>query len=201
MSTGGRLSAEERRETVLRAALVEFARGGLEGTSTEKIAHRAGISQPYLFRLFPTKKALFVASVSLCFNRVITAFEQAAEGLEGEDAKVAMAEAYGQLIADRSLLMHQLQSYACCDDPDIRTATREGFGRLWAAVERLGGGTDDEIRQFFAYGMLWNVAAAMGLDSYDADWALICVPDKMRKTLDVGQSAAAVGARPPTPTQ
>lgn len=208
MSPGPRLSAEERRETVLRAALIEFARGGLEGTSTEKIAHRAGISQPYLFRLFPTKKALFVASVGLCFNRVITAFERAAEGLEGEDAKVAMAEAYGQLIADRSLLMHQLQSYACCDDPDIRAATRDGYGRLWAAVERLGGGTDDEIRQFFAYGMLWNVAAAMGLDSYDADWALICVPDKMRKGLNVGQAvtdAAAVGAAPadpvPTPIQ
>jgi AcrR family transcriptional regulator len=181
MSPGTRLSAGERREAVLQAALVEFARGGLEGTSTEKIAHRAGISQPYLFRLFPTKKALFVASVELCFNRVIAAFEQAAEGLEGEDAMVAMAESYGQLIADRSLLMHQLQSYASCDDPDVRDATRKGYGRLWDLVARIGGATEDEIREFFAYGMLWNVAAAMGLDSYDAGWALMCLPEKMRK--------------------
>jgi len=181
MSPVTRLSADERRTEVLRAALIEFARGGLEGTSTEKIAHRAGISQPYLFRLFPTKKALFVASVELCFNRVIAAFETAAEGLSGEEAKVAMAEAYGALIADRSLLMHQLQSYAGCDDPEVRDATRAGFGRLWEAVALLGGGTEDEIRQFFAYGMLWNVAAAMGLDSYDAPWALVCLPDEMRK--------------------
>ncbi|GAA3397328.1 TetR/AcrR family transcriptional regulator [Cryptosporangium minutisporangium] len=180
MSPGARLSADERREIVLRAALVEFARGGLDGTSTETIAHRAGISQPYLFRLFPNKKALFVATVGLCFQRVVDAFEDAAEGLAGEDAMVAMAQAYTKLISDRDLLMHQLQAYASCGDPDIRAAARDGYGRLWETVQRIGGATDDTVRQFFAYGMLWNVVTAMSLDSYDAPWARMCVPDDMR---------------------
>ncbi len=61
------MSAEERRETVLEAAVVEFAARGLAGTSAEDVARRAGISQPYLFRLFPTKKALFVALVERCY--------------------------------------------------------------------------------------------------------------------------------------
>jgi AcrR family transcriptional regulator len=184
MSPGTRLSAEERREEVLRAALVEFAKGGLEGTSTERIAHRAGISQPYLFRLFPNKKALFVASVERSFELILSTFERAADGLEGEDAMVAMGESYGQLIADRSLLMHQLQSYASCDDPEIRDATRKGYGKLWGAVTKLGGATEDEIREFFAYGMLWNVVTAMGLDDYDAEWAFMCLPQDMRAKKD-----------------
>src|SRR3954453_12202039 len=108
---GVRQTAEERRESVLRAALPEFAAGGLSGTSTEVIARRAGISQPYLFRLYSTKKALFLATVDLCFARVRTCFEQAAEGREGQDALAAMGAAYGNLLADRDLLLAQMHAY------------------------------------------------------------------------------------------
>ncbi|TQS46673.1 TetR/AcrR family transcriptional regulator [Cryptosporangium phraense] len=166
---------------VLRAAVVEFARGGLDGTSTETIAQRAGISQPYLFRLFPNKKALFVAAVERCFQQVLETFEEAAEGLAGEDAMVAIANAYGKLITDdRDLLMLQLQAYAAGNDVDVRAATRTGYGHLWQAVQRISGVDDDAIRQFFAYGMLWNTVAAMNLDEYDAPWAQMCLPDDMR---------------------
>src|SRR6266700_3589556 len=76
--TGVRMSAGERRETVLEAAVAEFALRGLAGTSTEDVARRAGISQPYLFRLFPTKKALFLALVErvsgLPFDRIVKFF-------------------------------------------------------------------------------------------------------------------------------
>src|SRR5918911_4343248 len=89
-----RLSAEERRDTVLDAALEAFAAAGYEGTSTEDIARAAGISQPYLFRLFGTKKELFKASVSRCFRRTLDAFQQAAEGLRGEDALKAIGTKY-----------------------------------------------------------------------------------------------------------
>ncbi|MFG1926296.1 TetR/AcrR family transcriptional regulator [Cryptosporangium sp. NPDC048952] len=175
-----RLSADERRKMVLQAAVTEFASGGLDGTSTETIAHRAGISQPYLFRLFPNKKALFVAAVEQCFQLVLDTFEEVTDGLAGEDAMVAMGEAYQKLLADRALLMLQMQAYSRCDDPEIRSATRDGYGRLWSTVERIGGCDQDQIREFFAYGMLMNVVAAMGLDSYDAAWAQMCLPEDMR---------------------
>src|SRR6266540_3009136 len=96
-----RLSAEERRDDVLDAALIEFAERGLEGTSTEDIARRAGISQPYLFRLFGTKKELYKASVSRCFRETLDLFQRAAEGKRGEEALTAMGEAYRTLLADR----------------------------------------------------------------------------------------------------
>ena len=169
-----RKSAEVRREEILEAAMKEFAYGGLHGTSTEKIAARAGISQPYLFRLFGTKKDLFVASSRRSFGRVLSAFQEAAEGKSGAEAMKAMGRAYDQLLADRELLLGQMQMYAACSDPEIRDATRAGFADLFRFVEQATGADPLEIRDFFAMGMLMNVAAAMDLPqicSSDDSWA------------------------------
>jgi AcrR family transcriptional regulator len=172
--TGLRMSADERRELVLEAALPEFAAGGLAGTSTEDVARRAGISQPYLFRLFPTKKALFLALLERCYQRIADAFSQAADGASGEDALAAMGDAYERLLSDRTLLLLQMQGYAACDDPEIRDAARAGFKRLWALAERLSGLPFDRIVDFFAMGMLINVAAAMDLPAVDDRWTSWC---------------------------
>src|SRR6266704_3291068 len=118
--TRPRMPAAERREQVLEAAVAEFAARGLAGTSTEDVARRAGISQPYLFRLFPTKKALFLALVERCFRRVEDAFTAAAGDLTGDEAMAAMGDAYERLLDDRTLLLLQMQAYAACDDPEIR---------------------------------------------------------------------------------
>jgi AcrR family transcriptional regulator len=173
-TTGLRMSASERREQVLNAALTEFAARGLAGTSTEDVARRAGISQPYLFRLFPTKKGLFLALVQRCFERIAEAFTTATGDRTGEDALMAMAGAYQQLLADRTLLLLQMHAYAACDDPDIRVATRTGFKELWLLVERLSGLPYEQIVSFFASGMLMNVAAAMDLPAVDERWAKWC---------------------------
>jgi AcrR family transcriptional regulator len=168
------MSAEERRESVLEAAVADFAARGLAGTSTEDVARSAGISQPYLFRLFPTKKALFLALVERCFQRIEAAFTEAAGERTGEEALEAMARAYDQLLEDRTLLLLQMQVYAACEDPDIRDAARTGFKRLWALVERLSGVPYEEVVSFFAMGMLLNVAAAMDLPPLDERWTTWC---------------------------
>jgi AcrR family transcriptional regulator len=173
--TGHRMKAGERREAVLAAAVAEFAARGLAGTSTEDVARRAGISQPYLFRLFPTKKALFLALVDRCFQQIAETFETAATGRVGEDALDAMGDAYHRLLEDRTLLLLQLQAYAACDHPDIRAATRDGFKRLWALVERLSGMPYERVVMFFAMGMLMNVAAAMDLPAVDERWTRWCL--------------------------
>jgi AcrR family transcriptional regulator len=172
--TQERKSAEVRREEILEAAMREFAYGGLHGTSTGTIAEPAGISQPYLFRLFGTKKELFIASSRRCFARVLASFQEAADGKTGAEAKLAMGRAYDQLLADRELLLGQLQMYAACSDPEIRDATRAGFAELFRYVEDVTGLSTLEIRDFFAMGMLMNVAAAMDLPQIcgeDDSWA------------------------------
>ena len=168
------MSAKERREAVLEAAVTEFAARGLHGTSTEDVARRAGISQPYLFRLFPTKKALFLALVERCFQRIANSFAAAAGDKTGDEALAAMGDEYERLLEDRTLLLLQMHAYAACEDPDIREATRAGYKRLWSMVERVSGLPFDQVVAFFAMGMLINVAAAMDLPAVDERWTSWC---------------------------
>src|ERR671935_637730 len=167
-----RKTAAERREAVLDAAQVEFAARGLHGASTEEIAKRAGISQPYVFRLFGTKKELFKATVARCLRETLETFQRAAEGKRGEEALHAMGEVYvNELISDRTRLKAQLEAYAACDDPEICEVVRNGFGDLVAYVERVSGLPPAEVSRFFATGMLINVMAAMKLSESNEEWA------------------------------
>ncbi len=169
--TARRQSAEERRGTILAAARHEFSITGLHGTSTEAIARRAGISQPYLFRLFHTKKELFLACIAAGFNQTLETFEAAAQGKTGAEAFAAMGEAYMGLLSERSLLLAQMQSYAACDDADVCAVVRENFARLHAYVESVTGAPRTDVSRFFAKGMLLNVCATMNLLESDETWA------------------------------
>ena len=172
-TTTKRKSAEERRESVLDAAYVEFAEHGLDGASTEVIAAKAGISQPYVFRLFGTKKRLFIAVVERCFRETLEAFQEAAEGKRGGDALKAMGTVYWEeLLQDRIRLRSQMQAYAACGDAEIETVVRDGYSDLVSYVERVAGDLPpEEISRFFAAGMLLNVMASMGLEQPTEPWA------------------------------
>jgi AcrR family transcriptional regulator len=161
--TATRQTAEERREAVLEAARVEFAQHGFHGASTDAIARRAGISQPYLFRLFGSKKALFIAVNDMCFQQTLDLFRAAAAGTSGQDALDAIGHAYGELIeSDRTMLQGQLQAYsAAVNDDEIRASAARGYGRLVDYVEAVSGADKHTIARFFAKGMLMNVLAAM----------------------------------------
>src|SRR5436190_917530 len=78
-------TADERRETILEAAERIFAARGLHGTPTLEIAKAAGISQAYLFRLFPTKAELFLALNDRCNARIRDTFSQAAQAATDVD--------------------------------------------------------------------------------------------------------------------
>jgi AcrR family transcriptional regulator len=171
MSTTTRMSAPERREQILTAALREFARRGLHGTSTEDIARRAGISQPYLFRLFGTKKELFIASVERCMRETKETFVDAAAGKQGEEALHAMGYAYLDLLEDRTRLLGQMQAYVACDDAEVCAVVRKGYGELVEFVERVSGAPPEVVSAFFAKGMLLNVITAMSLLDADEPWA------------------------------
>jgi len=162
-----RLTAEERRTDVIAAASREFAARGYAGTSTQAIAERAGVSQPYLFQLFGTKKDLFIAAVQACFARTRATFEASARvaAQESHDPAFlleAMGCRYHDLLRDRDMLRLQLHAYAACDDPDIRTVVRGEWTVLYDDVVRLSGADPAAIHAWFAEGMLLNVAASIG---------------------------------------
>jgi AcrR family transcriptional regulator len=159
-----RRTAVDRRAEIVQIALGHFGSGGYKGTSTEAIAADAGISQPYLFRLFRTKRELFLACCDACHDAVRDSFERAATAAPEGERFTAMGEAYVALLADRRLLLFQMQSYAAASDPVIQAHVRDGWHELVAVVERLTGGEREEVMNFFAHGMLLNVFASLDIE-------------------------------------
>lgn len=167
MTPTARLTADERRDEIVAAAMVEFAQTGFAGTSTDAIARRSGVSQPYLFQLFGTKKDLFIAAIRHGFRRTELAFETAGRAARAEDPSTeyvleAMGRAYCVLLSDRQLLLCQLQAYAACGDPEIREAVGDEWMHMYRLVGELSGADDHQLEKWFAMGMLMNTAAAIG---------------------------------------
>ncbi|MFI0240924.1 TetR/AcrR family transcriptional regulator [Streptomyces sp. NPDC016845] len=171
------MSAEERRESVIRAAMTEFARGGYKGTSTEAIAKRVGVSQPYLFRLFPGKEAIFLEAARRCCERTTQVFKEASEGLEGEAAHHAMGAAYQALIADDpDLLLMQMQMYVAVasaeasGDREFGESVRAGWMEMYDTARLALGADVGDATHFLAYGMLINVLVSMGFQPDHRVW-------------------------------
>jgi AcrR family transcriptional regulator len=164
-----RMSAEERREEILAVAMEQFAAGGYHGTSTDAIAKQVGISQPYLFRLFHTKRELFLACVDRACVKVLEAFRRAAASAPEGEKLTAMGRAYvDELLPDRHAILMLMQGYAAAgSDPEIQAHVRRGYGDVVSAVADLSGADPDEVWRFFAVGMQLNVYAALDLAESD----------------------------------
>ena len=176
-----RRTAAERRHQVLAAAIREFAEQGYQAASTAAIARRAGISQPYIYALFPSKQDLFIAVHDQVIGHIVETFRAAATaGSTPQERLDRMGEAYPTLIADRYELLAQLQTYAT-GDPVIQAHAARSFRRLFDEVARLSGATRVEVALFFACGMLANVTTALGLEDlcaplFDADVTRLANP-------------------------
>ncbi len=161
---GSRQSADDRRGQVLEAALREFAELGYHGASTAAIARRAGISQPYIYALFPSKQVLFLAVHDLVIGRIRATFARAAQGATSPlDALDRMGHTYPDLIGDRFALLAQLQAYAAAGDPEIGRHVSREFSGLVDEVTRLSGATPHQVASFIAGGMLANITTILGL--------------------------------------
>lgn len=164
------MTGAQRRAQVLGIAAGEFANHGLHGASIEAIAHQAGITQAYVFRLFGTKKALFTGLVGAAFDRFSDGMARAAEDADGLPALASMGAQYYESLADRTTLMLQLQGFAACGDREVRDLVRSRVAHMWETI--AGTGLDPvTLKSFLAFGMLLNNAAAMRVDELDEPWA------------------------------
>jgi AcrR family transcriptional regulator len=166
------MSGAERRAQVLRIAAEEFAGGGLHGASTEAIARRAEITQAYVFRMFGTKKALFLELVAAAFDRMSEGMRESAGAETGLGALALMGARYNDMLADRNSLLLQLQGFAACGDLEVRETVRMSFGRMWQTVAEVTGLDTVTIKAFLAFGMLLNNGAAVAVGEVDEPWAL-----------------------------
>ncbi|WP_427885039.1 TetR/AcrR family transcriptional regulator [Kribbella sp. GL6] len=166
-----RLTAKERGDEVLRAAVRAFAESGYEGTKTDEIARLAGVSQPYVIRLFGTKQQLFLAAVRSVCDRIEEIFREAAA--DSPDLG-ALGRNYKRLLAERELLLVLLHGFSASSDPAIGDCVRERFGSIYTLIRDLTGATPQQAREFLSAGMLMTVMSAMqvlGPDPIPMPWA------------------------------
>lgn len=165
------MKAEDRKVLILEAAMEEYGRSGMHATSVEVIAERAGVSQPYIFRLFGTKAGLITAAIEHHTTLLRQAFRDAVEQREpGASPLEAMAVAYiGFMTDDVNSLRCQLHTWAAGSDPAIKDVAQRTYREIWEDIAELSGGTADEVRDFMGHGMLLTILAALDLTELFGD--------------------------------
>jgi AcrR family transcriptional regulator len=179
-----RMPAEERRELILQAATKAFAAGGYAGTSTDTVAKEAGVSQPYVVRMFGTKLELFLAVFERACDRVEESFRAVLDDgpfdPESEDDRHRMGHAYTMLLADSDFLHVMMHGFAAASTPEIGEAARAGMGRIYETLQKTGW-SDETVRDFVAFGMLLNVLLSMNAFGAQAgplgSLVASCLPD------------------------
>jgi AcrR family transcriptional regulator len=171
MVTGKRMKAEDRKVLILEAAIEEYGRLGMHATSVEAIAERAGVSQPYIFRLFGTKAGLIEAAIVHHTTELRARFRDAVEQREpGVSPLEAMAMAYlGFMSDDANSLRCQLHTWAAASDPAIKEVAQRTYREIWDQVAETSGASADEVRDFMAQGMLLTVLGALDLTDLYGD--------------------------------
>jgi len=176
-----RRTADERRTDVIAAAIIEFATYGLHGASTEAIAARAGISQPYVLRLFGTKKALFLAAVTEVSEQIQALWERALllvdPNLPPDERLYAIGSFYDEQTRDVHGMRLLLQSWAAAEDPDVRRLAHECMREMHAWVTRNVPASSTAVQRWFAFGMLLTVGASLGATEVAGtdEWARVFV--------------------------
>lgn len=171
-SSRTRMTARERGAQVLEAAVSAFAETGYAATRTDEIARRAGVSQPYVIRLFGSKQQLFLAAIGQVCDRIEEVFREAAAG--PGDPLDALSDAYNRFLADRDLLLVLLHAFAAAGDSEIGPVIRDRYGRIYRLIRDLTGASAADSRRFLATGMLLTVMTALrvtGPEAVATDWA------------------------------
>ncbi|NNH75287.1 TetR/AcrR family transcriptional regulator [Nocardia uniformis] len=181
--TRARMKASERMEEVLTAAVSAFAESGYAATKTDEIARRAGVSQPYVIRLFQSKQQLFLATLHRVCDRIEEVFRTAAAEAattDPDEILPAMGHAYKIFLADRDLLLVLLHGFSAASDPAIGPDVRDRYGHMYNMIRETTGAPVSEVRRFMATGMLMTVMAAMqvvGPDAIETTWATEMLDD------------------------
>jgi len=186
-----RLSSEERREQILRAALAVFGARGYVGTTTDEVAKAAGVSQPYVVRLFGSKESLFLAALAMALEDLLAAFRAALEKDGDLPPTTRIGRAYVDLLRVRGLHQTLAHAYLLGGHPVIGPAARRGFAQVWRFFREEAGMDVDEAHRHMAEGMLISTMIGLRLvDDYDGDDSISeifqsCFPTQLTHVLEM----------------
>ncbi|WP_345544138.1 TetR/AcrR family transcriptional regulator [Microbacterium jejuense] len=199
IESGKRLSSGERRRQILVAALAVFGARGYEGATTDEVARAAGVSQPYVVRLFGSKENLFLAAIEDALARMLSGFRAALADESPHDPDITpekaaakrIGQAYVDLIEVRGLHQTLAHAYLLGSHPAIGAAARKGFATVWRFFRDEMGLDADEARAFMAEGMLISTMIGLRIvDDYGSDPQITelfrsCFPSELPHVLEV----------------
>ena len=164
------MASDERRELVLKAATEVFGQRGYAGATTDKVAAAAGVSQPYVVRIFGTKENLFLAVLQRALDTLMTAFREALAVESGERVGARLGHAYANLLQDRGLLLSLMHGFVLGADPVIGELARCGFLEVYRFLKDEAGLSPAEAADFLAHGMMLNTLVGLRMmDDYETD--------------------------------
>lgn len=175
-----RMSGTQRRAEILVAARKVFADRGY-AASTDEVARAAGVSQPYVVRLFGTKRELFLEAYREAAGEIVAALGSVPAGPE---AGPQMADAYVGLLEDRNLLRLTMHGFLAGADDEVGQIARHTLGEAFRLFRERTGSDEDTARLFVAQGMLINVLLAVDAPAHvgeDAglDALVMCVQESI----------------------
>lgn len=168
------MKAHERRELVLEAATRVFGERGYVGATTDGVAREAGVSQPYVVRMFGSKAALFAAVLERSLDRLLemfraaaTTFEREREADPGAELAHCIGRGYVELLRDRGILLSLMQAFMLGADPEIGPIARAGWVRVYRCLRDDVGLPPEAVVEVLSSGMLINTLVGVRLA---ADW-------------------------------
>lgn len=152
-----RMKSEDRRELILAAATTVFGESGYVGATTDQIAQTAGVSQPYVVRMFGTKQKLFLEVLHRALRHLMSTFRFELSRTSDEPLHQRLGVAYARMSGDQSgLLLCLMHAFVLGGDPEIGEAARWGFLEVYTLLRDEAGFDAEEATRFLAYGMLMN---------------------------------------------
>jgi AcrR family transcriptional regulator len=173
-----RMSAAQRREQILAAASRAFAQSGYAGTSTDAVAREAGVSQPYVVRMFGSKADLFREVFQRAIDAILATFTAELDRIdadpeppevESEEYWERLGAVYGELLTDRNILLVLMHGFVAGSAPEIGAQARAGMSKIYELIRRRTNCTPERAREFFAQGMLLNTLLAMQAPEHAAE--------------------------------
>ena len=186
------MKAEDRRELILIAATAVFGDRGYGGTTTDQIARAAGVSQPYVVRMFGTKEKLFLEVLGRALAHVLAAFRGALEEESELPVQQRLGTAYFGLLAQHGMLLSLMHSFVLGSERVIGDAARLGFLEVYTFLRDEAGFDPEEAREFLSGGMLANTMIGLRMtDWVDGDPRArelleACFPGKLPIVLSLG---------------
>jgi len=187
----------ERRQELMPIVARTFAELGYHRATTAELAHRCGIQENILYRLWPDKKAMFIAAIEYVYHSAADAWnELLADDGSGRTTAERLLTYESKHHGDYGYYRVVFAGLSETDDPEVREALREMYGRFQQFIRRQIGahrGANDKRLVPDAEVAAWAVVGLATVADIGRELGLLSDRRRTRLLADVGKMVLSGG--------